>query len=136
MGILKAVAFQSHVGKRTGPSASKAKDFRCLLLLFFLSTPMVSSLLIHHPHLSQKSDSAPTIAYPIRTLKVQCRLVLSMDPRCSVQCSGIFPENINKDKQVHKKVPDVANHQKDANQGHIDISNHINLNSYHKKDKR
>ena len=48
------------------------------------------------PHLSQKTDPGPTHAYLNEDPEGSVETGLVPDPRCSVQCSGIFLEKINK----------------------------------------
>ena len=38
-------------------------------------------------------------------------------------------------QQVHEKVPNITNHQENANQNHYEISPHTFLNGYHQKAK-
>ena len=39
-------------------------------------------------------------------------------------------------QQVHEKVPNIINHQGNANQNHNEISLHACKNDYHPKDKK
>ena len=119
------MAFQSQSGKGAGSPGSKSRirDHRNLPFLLFLSTPMVSSLLFQHPHLSQKSDSAPTLVCPNEDPEGLMETGLAPGPQR--QCSVLwhFPRE-------HKQM--ISRYA----QAQSAMTYHINWSSCHNNDKR